>query len=98
MFRPIHGHHHVDCLKFPLCNRFHYVTELWYGDLDISLCYGVSIGSIAEERWMETKTICCSLVTPGAQPGVKCRQGSLGVVLLTCYAGPTVGVIPRNTQ
>ena len=22
---------------------------------------------------------------------VKCRQGSLGVVLLTCYAGPTVG-------
>ena len=40
---------------------------------------------------METKTICCFLVTPGAQPGVKCRQGSLGVFLLTCYAGPTVG-------
>ena len=59
MFRPIHGHHQVDCLKFPLCNKFHYVTELWCGDLNISLCYGVSIGSIAEERWMETKTICC---------------------------------------
>ena len=56
MFRPIHGHHQVDCLKFPLCNKFHYVTELWCGDLSISLCYGVSIGSIAEERWMETKT------------------------------------------
>ena len=51
----------------------------------------MSIGSIAEKRWMETKTICCFLVTPGSQPGVKCRQGSLGVVLLTCYAGPTVG-------
>ena len=22
---------------------FHYVTELWCGDLNISLCYGVSI-------------------------------------------------------
>ena len=22
MFRPIHGHHQVDCLKFPLCNKF----------------------------------------------------------------------------
>ena len=31
------------------------------------------------------------LVMPGASVGVKCRQGSLGVVLLTCYAGPTVG-------
>ena len=30
-------------------------------------------------------------LTPGAQPGVRCRQGSLGVVLLTRYAGPTVG-------
>ena len=30
-------------------------------------------------------------LTPGAQPGVRCRQGSLDVVLLTCYAGPTVG-------
>ena len=40
---------------------------------------------------METKTICCFLVMPGAQPGVKCRQGSLGVVLLTRFAGPTVG-------
>ena len=86
MFRPIHGHHQVDCLKFPLCNKFHYVTELWRGDLNISLCYGVSIGSVAEERWMETKTICCFLVTPG----VKCHQGSLGVVLLAYYAGPTV--------
>ena len=27
----------------------------------------------------------------GPLPGVKCRQVSLGVVLLTCYAGPTVG-------
>ena len=52
----------------------------------------MSIGSIDEKRWMETKTICCFLVTPGAQPGVKCRQASLGVVLLTCYAGPTVTV------
>ena len=25
------------------------------------------IGSIGEERWMETKTICCFLVTPGAE-------------------------------
>jgi len=22
MFRPIHGHHQVDCLKFPLCKKF----------------------------------------------------------------------------
>ena len=22
MFRPIHGHHQVDRLKFPLCNKF----------------------------------------------------------------------------
>ena len=27
----------------------------------------------------------------GGSARVKCRQGSLGVVLLTCYAGPTVG-------
>ena len=50
----------------------------------------MSIGSVGEERWMETK-LCCFLGTPAAQPGVKCRQGSLGVVLLAYYAGPTVG-------
>ena len=90
MFRPIHGHQQVDCLKFPLCNKFHYVTELWCGDLNISLCYGVSIGSIGEERWMETNYM-LFWWRRGLLPGVKCRQGSLGVVLLACYARPTVG-------
>jgi len=28
MFRPIYGHHQVDCLKFPLCNKFHYIVEI----------------------------------------------------------------------
>ena len=28
MFRPIHGHHQVDCLKLPLCKKFHYGTKI----------------------------------------------------------------------
>ena len=65
MFRPIHGHHQVDCLKFPLCNR----AMMWRSRHQ-SLLWG-SIGSISEERWMETKTItktiCCYWMTPGAE-------------------------------
>ena len=38
------------------------------------------------------------LVTPGASAEVKCRQGGLGVVLLTCYAGPTVGAGVGSVQ
>ena len=39
-------------------------------------------GSIAEEKWMENKIKTKQKqnymqLTPGAQPGVKCRQGSL---------------------
>ena len=44
-------------------------------------------------RWREVNgnKLYHVLVTPGLLLGVKSRQGSLGVVFLTWYAGPTVG-------
>jgi hypothetical protein len=63
MFRPIHGHHQVD-------RNSYYVNELLCGDLNISLCYAVSIGSIGEERANGIKTIRCS-----GDAGVKYRHG-----------------------
>ena len=30
MFRPIHGHHQFDCLKYPLCNKLHCVCGTCY--------------------------------------------------------------------
>ena len=55
MFRPIHGHHQVDCLKYLLCNKFHCVTELWCGDLHII----ARLHELAETcRWLISRIYC----------------------------------------
>ena len=78
-------------LIFHYVTSFSYVTELWCGDLNISLCYGLSIVSIGEQRVNGIKTICCSGDAGSFCQGKVSSWGSLGVVLLTWYVGPTVG-------
>ena len=55
MFRPIHGHHQVDCLKFPLCNRFISHLSKFFGDglvfsfpsgFQLIIIFGNRVGSI----------------------------------------------------
>ena len=72
MFWPVHGHHQV----WPYLLRFHYVNELWCGDLNISLCYAVSIGYRWKEEDKESKAMYIALVTPESPSGdVTYRHG-----------------------
>jgi hypothetical protein len=84
MFRPIHAHHQVDRNSL----RFHYVNQLWCGDLNISLCYAVSKGY----RWREGERN-QNYMLLWWRRGKVSSWGSLGVVLLPWYMGPPVGRI-----
>ena len=80
MFRPIHGHPQV----WPNLLSFHYVNELWCGDLNIS--YVVSIGYMWKEGVRNQ-----NYMLLWWRRGKISSWGSPGVVLLPWYVGPTVG-------
>jgi hypothetical protein len=67
-----HGHPQV----WPYLLRFHYLNELWRGDLNINRCYTVSICYRCKEESKESKTIYIALVTPESPSGgVTYRHG-----------------------
>ena len=73
-----YGHHQL----WPYLLRFHYVNELWCGDLNISLCYAVSICCRWKEESKETKTIYIALVTLESPSRAVTYRHGVALVLL----------------
>jgi len=91
---------HVSANSWPLSGwpyllRFHYVNELWCGDLNINHCYA---GSICY-RWKEGREskLCMSLWwRRGLLPGVKYRHGAALVSFFSRDMRRTTPKLPHD--